>query len=74
MRLSLYQLLGSVRDRSADKFTPFKWKCNGRHHAITEYADEKRCRYCEPIEIPEEDHPLFWRGNTPIYNGDMTWR
>lgn len=65
--------LNSVKDQSHCEASPFKWTCIARHSEVMMFSDKKRCRYCKPTEIHEDDHPLFWRGGQPIYNDDLSW-
>lgn len=65
--------LNSVKDQSHCEASPFKWTCIARHPEAMMFSDKKRCRYCKPTEIHEDDHPLFWRGGQPIYNDDLSW-
>jgi urocanate hydratase len=65
--------LNSVKDQSHCEASPFKWTCIARHPEAMMFSDKKRCRYCKPTEIHEDDHPLFWRGGRPIYNDDLSW-
>jgi len=74
MRLGFFDLMApSMKDQSDQLCTPFKWSCTGRHATVSMFSDEKRCRYCKPREEHEDDHPLFWRGNQPIYREDLSW-
>lgn len=67
--------LNSVKDQShLNESGPFKWTCISRHPEVMMFSNQKRCRYCKPTEIHEDDHPLFWRGNRPIYNDDLSWK
>jgi len=66
--------LNSVKDQSHCEASPFKWTCIARHPEVMMFSDQKRCRYCKPTEIHEDDHPLFWRGGQPIYNDDLSWK
>lgn len=75
VKLNVIQLASmGIADQSHALATPFKWKCNARHFMVTDFGDEKRCRYCQSIEEHEVDHPLFWRGNIPIYREDLSWK
>jgi len=75
MKLGFYQVMaGSITDQSDQIRKAFTHMCRGRHEGVLMCSDEKRCRYCTPIEEHEEDHPLFWKGNRPVYNEDGSWK
>lgn len=75
MKLGFFELtLGSIRDQSSQIQKSFAYTCNARHGSVLMCSDTKQCRYCTPIEEHEDDHPLFWRGNVPIYRPDLSWK